>query len=590
MRDRHSGRKPWYVFAAGALLALQALVFLVFREESYIQVHDNLDLFPAHFEMMKRAGAFFSGSATLPMLHGISRDLFGSEWSLYNIWYAFLPGIVAYFIGCFLKILIGAASFVLLAREVYGERFAAHRGVFLLCGLAFGMIPVFPTYGIAFTSVPLIVWLLVRLYRAKMWKEALPYYAGVFCYPLLSYFSYHGFFILCYMVLAVIILWLRDRRFPKRIFFATGILSVGFMLFEWRLFRAMLFGNTVTIRTTMEHGEVSFGEAMRLAVEEFFVPSVYNTESFHSADTHTLIALPVVLAGLVVCNALHLRRGEKKKILTDPLNGLVLWILLNCLNYGLYQFAPYRTLFETLVPKLTGFEFSRTNFFNAFLWYAALAVVLCRLAASAKGKLRMAPGLVALAAALVVMFFPQVYNDFYHTCYNQAYRILKRQETSTLNYREFYSAAFFERIKEDMGYAGEWSAAYGMHPAVLQYNGIATVDGYLGMYSVEYREQWGRVIAPAMASSPWLKAYFEGWGARAYLYSGSDENTYAPLRVMALQDERLSADAAALKELDCRYIFSRVRFSNETEAGLSLKEVYEDEQGPYVIYVYEIAE
>ena len=44
-----------------------------------------------------------------------------------------------------------------------------------------------------------------------------------------------------------------------------------------------------------------------------------------------------------------------------------------------------------------------------------------------------------------------------------------------MNYGEFYSTQLFEEIKADIGYNGEWAVAYGMHPAVLEYNGIATL-------------------------------------------------------------------------------------------------------------------
>ena len=53
-------------------------------------------------------------------------------------------------------------------------------------------------------------------------------------------------------------------------------------------------------------------------------------------------------------------------------------------------------------------------------------------------------------------------------------------------------------MKEDIGYEGEWSAAYGLHPAVLEYNGIATLDGYLGFYPQSYKEDFRRIIAPAL--------------------------------------------------------------------------------------------
>ncbi|MBO5623346.1 MAG: hypothetical protein J5959_17155, partial [Butyrivibrio sp.] len=53
-------KDKWYICLTGALLALQAAVFLVFRGESYPQVHDNLDLFMAHYEMLKKWGLWFS--------------------------------------------------------------------------------------------------------------------------------------------------------------------------------------------------------------------------------------------------------------------------------------------------------------------------------------------------------------------------------------------------------------------------------------------------------------------------------------------------------------------------------------------------
>lgn len=74
----------WYLYFTGILLLMQALVFLIFRENSYIQTHDNLDLFMAHYEMMKRQGAFFAQNVKMPMLHGIDRDLLGSEFLIYT--------------------------------------------------------------------------------------------------------------------------------------------------------------------------------------------------------------------------------------------------------------------------------------------------------------------------------------------------------------------------------------------------------------------------------------------------------------------------------------------------------------------------
>lgn len=572
----------WYLYFTGILLLMQALVFLIFRENSYIQTHDNLDLFMAHYEMMKRQGAFFAQNVKMPMLHGIDRDLLGSEFLIYNLLYVILPNFVAYMVGYFLKIAIGIFSFILLCKDVYKEKYEQYKPLIVVIATAFGLIPVFPTYALAFTSVPLIIWLVRRLYFTEDFKKRLLLYLGVFAYPLVSYFSYHGFFILCYMVCAVIILWIKDKKFPKTTFASIVVLSLGYIAWEYRLFKSLVFDDTVTIRTTMEHGHVSFGQALKIAFEEFV------TASFHSQDSHTYVVLGVCIIGLIVINVGYIRRHEAKKMLTDSANLITGWMIFNVLIFGFYQFEPFRKLVETIVPKLTGFEFARTAFFNTFLWYALLLIMMIRLYETGKNNWRMIANVIVALAAVVVMLAPAMYNDFYYTCYNQAFRILKHKDTSTLNYREFYSDDLFEMIKADMGYNGEWSAAYGMHPAVLNYNGIATVDGYLGMYPQTYKEKWGKVIEPALNLAPTKKEYYDGWGARVSLYSGTDENNYAPLRVMELSDNRLLVNMDELKSLDCKYIFSRIEFSNAEEAGVSLLKAYSGENSPYTIYVYAV--
>ena len=342
MTKTNTLKKYWYLYLTGTLLAIQAAVFLIFRGESYFQIHDNLDLFMAHYEMLKKAGLWFSQGANAPILHGVPRDLFGSEFLIYNLFYILLPGVWAYLAGYAAKIAVGMISFILLAKDVYKDRYENYKPLIIVIAAAYGMIPVFPTYGIAFTSVPFIILLLRKLYFAETFKQRLPLYIGVFLYPLLSYFSYHGFFILSYMVVAVVILWIRDKRFPKSTFVSIVILSLGYILFEYRLFKEMLFTDTVTIRTTMDHGDISFGQAMLTALSEFA------NASFHSEDSHTYIVLGVVLIAIVIINALYIKKKQADRIMKDPINLVMLWIIFNVLIFGLYQYAPFRHLFEIL--------------------------------------------------------------------------------------------------------------------------------------------------------------------------------------------------------------------------------------------------
>ncbi|MDD6203274.1 MAG: DUF6044 family protein [Lachnospiraceae bacterium] len=569
-------KNRWYLVLVELLLFLQAAVFLAFRDNSYIAVHDNLDLFIPHFRMMKLQNAFFSQNAIMPMLGGISRDTLGSEFSLYNILYFIFPDFAAYMIGYALKILIGFFSFLLLAKDIYKERYVQYRPILTVIALAFALIPVFPTYGIAFTSIPLLIYLLRRIDReAKWWM-----YLAVFCYPLISYFSYFGFFLLAYMVCAIVILWVKDKKFPAKITASLFILAAGYICFEYRLFREMLFGSTVTIRTTMVGGDYTIKEVFA-TIGDAFINTI-----FHAQDSHFYVVLPVCIIGILLINFFYIKRKEYKKILTDSCNLTFLFILFNCIIYGFYEYEPFRSLFETLLPPLKGFQFNRTLYFNSFLWYALLFLILKKMYDIKKKGFLCLANVIAVFAVLIVMFEPQVYNDFYNTCYNQAYRILKQADTSGLNYREFYSKELFDEIKEDIGYEGEWSAAYGMHPGILVYNGISTLDGYLGLYSQEYKEDFRKVIAPALDTAEEFRNYYDSWGARAYLYSGAGENTYNPSRNLVLSDYTLSIDTDSFQKLNGKYIFSRVKISNAEELSLQLKGVYTSNSSPYTIYVY----
>ena len=266
-----------------------------------------------------------------------------------------------------------------------------------------------------------------------------------------------------------------------------------------------------------------------------------------------------------------------------------MFILFNCLVYGLYELKAVQQLVETILPPLKGFQFNRTIFFNPFLWYALFFLILKELYDRYQGKKKWNIGIhaAAVTGVLVCMFVPQVYNDFYSNCYHHAYEILKKVPSTQLSFREFYSEELFEMIKEDLGYEKEWAAAYGMHPAVLQYNGIATLDGYLGLYSEEYKQQFGKLIAPALESSEEFRTVFWDSGIRAYLYSGAGENTYQPLKKLNISDKKLYINGEMFHSMGGSYLFSRIEISNAGELGLELRGEYTHESSPYVIYVYE---
>lgn len=568
----------WYLVIIVGFLIFAGGVFFICGENSIIAIHDNLDLFTPQFQMMKNTNTFWTHGVDVPFLGGISRDVLPSEFSLYTILYMILPDYPAYVTGYLLKIIIGLFSSILLAKDMYGEKYEVYKPLVYLMGFAYGILNVFPAFGIPFASIPLVIYLLHKIYKAPSFK----WYGALFFYPFLSYFSYFGLFILAYMAVSLIWIWIKDRRFPGRMLLAICVLSAGCIACEYRLFGTMLLSDEVTIRSTMQEGSFTAGEIIK-TIEDVFVNGMFHAESMHK-----YLIMPVCMIYFVFLNLTYLKKKEIKGIFHDLYNLLMLVLIFNSAVYGIYYWEGFRKVIETICPPLTGWQFNRTIFFSPFIWYAAFFLVLKRFYDSRKKFMKIFADVLALFAILIIVLSGTRYNDLYHTCYSQAYHLLKGKTTDQLSYEEFYSAELFEKAKQDLGYKGEWSAAYGFYPATLEYNGISTLDGYLGFYSQEYKEAFRKIIAPALERVEESRIYFDDWGARAYLYSGTDLSIVNGFRTYQVQEQDIYIDVDAFKALGGEFIFSRVKLTNAPEAGFSPAGTYTHESSPYTLYVYQV--
>lgn len=567
----------WYLIIPAGFILFAALVFGIFGESSIISVHDNLDLFMAQFQMLKNTDSFFAHGVDVPFLGGISRDNLPSELSVYTLLFTLMPSYFAYVAGYLLKIVIAIVSCVLLGKDFCGQQYGKYRPIVYMTGFCYGILNVFPAFGIPFASIPLVVYLVRRICRVP----ALKWYVALLCYPLVSYFSYFGLFILAYMAVSFLWIWIKERKCPVRLLLGILALGVGCVICEYRLFGVMLFSDQETIRSTMEAGSFGAGEIIRTIGE------VFAGGMFHAESMHKYLVMPVCLIYFLYLNASYIKNKNATGIFRDVFNLLMLVLVFNSVVYGIYYWEGFRGLVEMICPPLTGWQFNRTVFFSPFVWYAAFFLVLKRMYDQEKRWLRYGANALTMLAALVIILSGTRYNDLYQTCQAKAYELLRGKQSNNLSFEEFYSTELFEKAKEEIGYCGQWSAAYGFHPAILEYNDIATVDGYLGFYEQYYKESFRKVIAPALERVPESRDYFDTWGARAYLYSGTEPSIVMAVRDYTVTDHDIYIDTDAFKAIGGRYIFSRIELSNAGEAGFSLVGTYTDESSPYTLYVYQ---
>lgn len=118
----------------------------------------------------------------------------------------------------------------------------------------------------------------------------------------------------------------------------------------------------------------------------------------------------------------------------------------------------------------------------------------------------------------------------------------------------------------------------------MVYNNISTLDGYLSSYPLAYKRQFHKLIAPDLAVDSKNKEYYETYSAQAYVFS--NEISYEPLRQMEVESANMLIDPEVFKEMDGKYVFSRVALLNADELGLECLGKYTNENTPYTIWVY----
>lgn len=562
-------RKWHWEFLFVGLFLMGALLYVLIRGENiYIQVFDNLDSNIAWEKLLKDFGLYFKFDGDVPMLGGVSRNNFSSEWKLYTWLYILLPPFVALVAGWFLRIFMAIAGFMLLGKLIY-TNFEEKRGTFLICGFLYGILPTFPTSAFAFASIPLLLWLMIKLYRTA----DLRWLVLVFFYPVLSSATVFGIFACGYIFVFFAVDWITNKRPAWRMLIAVFVLGFGYIFSEWRLFYSMFFAGVDSIRSTFAPSNISFSDALQSVKFAFLHGQV------HCASSHFYLVLPVCGIYFLYINIGYIVRKEYKKILCDVYNWLMIWIGFNCIVYGMDELPAFKALIATALPPLKGFSFARTLWFNPFLWYFSFMIVLCRLP---KKGFRLA---LAVLAMCVVCLYPSEYNEIRPNL-TLALCEAKNETFDRLTYREFYSENLFDEIKEDIDYDGEWSVAFGMHPAVLQYNTIATLDGYLSTYPAAYKVQFRKLMAPEFAVDTGYASYFDSWGGRAYVFS--DQVDFNPVRNQPVSEADMNIDPDVFRQMGGKYVFSQVEISNAADLGFDVLGVYTHADSPYTVYVYQL--
>ena len=247
-----------------------------------------------------------------------------------------------------------------------------------------------------------------------------------------------------------------------------------------------------------------------------------------------------------------------------------------------------KILIATVIPPLKVFSFARMVWFASFVWYFLFMIVLSRISWTQNIKIA-----ICLAAFFAICLSPSIYNHVLWNSIAAVKKVTGKEQTIELSgmTRIYYPIGnsilqnYLIGLKAILDtWVSDRSVAYGMHPAILNYNGIATLDGYLSYYPKEYKDQFRKLIKPELEVDVGHEEYYESYGGRAYIFS--EDVSYTPYRTSDITEAVMLIDSDVFREMGGKFVFSRVRITNFDELQLQKLGIYEDEESPYTIYVY----
>jgi len=228
-------------FALGTLTTLVSTLLLALIGSNGLVVSEKMrDFYIPIFKAINTSGNVFSQNAVVTSLSLTDRDLLFHETAIVNLLFLLLPALMAIIISFALKMLVAITGTFLLNKELMGEKAEDTRFIALILGVALGLIPVDPYYYLAFASLPLILFLILRLRRkASFWV-----FISLLFYPVLSEFFHLGLYIVLGIFVFAIVNIFINKKFQIKLFIGGLLLLIGYLATQYRAIRLIVNENS----------------------------------------------------------------------------------------------------------------------------------------------------------------------------------------------------------------------------------------------------------------------------------------------------------------------------------------------------------
>ncbi len=526
--------------------------YFILGENANVLIHDNLDSVLVWIKILKLNDAFtFSVTEKIDqVLNGIPRASLFANYDIGLLWFYVFDIYHGYVINKIISFLFGYFGMYLLMKEHFIKS-EKDKNILVGVSLCFGLLPFYSFYQ-TISSLPILIYSFLNIR-----KNRLDFYNWVIILiiPFLSSLVFTGFFIISLFVVIVIYDYWRSREINGFLLLAIGILCVFYLISH----SPILYQTLISKEYTSHRVEFVVPDASVIeTIYNFFY--VFLKGQYHAKSLHTFIFIPISLTFIFR----SLRKDLDKKIVL-----ILFFLLISSVFYAVY-FLEYISDFKRIVFDLVPIQIQRIHFLNPVFWYIAFGLTLkyC--------QERTFLGTWGINVIIVIQISYILVN----------HELIVNRELPS--FQEFYAKEQFEEIDQ---YIGQPKHSYriasiGLHPAISQYNGFYTLDGYFTNYPLEYKHRFRDIIKGELYKDDDLKSYFDNWGSRCYLFSSEIGRDFLNAKTKTIQD--LNLDFDSFSQLGGKYIFSNYLICDKPISRLKLLKTFKHKNSQWIIHLYKV--
>lgn len=547
-------------FFAFVVILLFLSPYFILQQQVHVTIWDNLDSEISWFKILAESGKNWSTDDVIPnIFNGLTRLSYQSNLNFYHLLFYIGP-FFAFVVNKVLTVIVAFIGMkMFLSRYVFGSK-----SNFMCYGVAlcFAFLPFWPSTSLSIASLPLAFYVFLDIRRGS---NSILSWLVIFLLPFFTDFTR----VYLFFIIVIGCIWLFDlfkkKKLNFRFFLAIFLLFLLFLLVEYRLIIYALDQPFQSHRNQFKRSTINFFGFLKKSAVHFVIGQG------HVKTLHTYVILPVTG---VVAFGLFFKKSKFRKLFYINLITLILFSLI----YGLFYYGPFAAIYNSSLNPLRALQINRFFWLNPFLWYLLFAM----------GLVIIQKKWSSLRYFLILIILSQLFVIFLKS---PQFKTLYKFEDETLTYQEFFSESLFYEVKSSIPEEkSEFKTlSLGIHPAIAQYNGFFTLDGYIGNYPLSYKHEFREIIKEELNQSKELKDYYDDWGSRVYLFSSELGRNFKITKNSPIgQVNNLNLDYTKIKDMGGLYIFSAVEIKNYKQNSLNLIDVFESETSPWRIFLYKI--